>query len=268
MTLARRRRVVDRRSRPRLARRAVHPRLHGQPDVDATRRRSLRRRRVRGRAARAFPATARPSTTCSRRRGTTGRPRPRRPTNASRPRCEQGRRRRAVDGRHADRVARREPSGDRGHRRDQRRTVAPQAPEIVEMVKGMVDEGQTLMPGIGSDIAKPGVIESAYEGTPLKPLLSLIGAAEGVSERLGDVTCAVLIMTSPNDHVVDPERVRSARREGEWPCRARHARAELPRGDRRLRRRADPGASRRVREEGHGVAPAWARGDSGSSVCA
>jgi len=82
--------------------------------------------------------------------------------------------------------------------------VAPQAPEIVEMVRGMVDEGQTLMPGIGSDIAKPGVIESAYEGTPLKPLLSLIGAAEGVSERLGDVTCAVLIMTSPDDHVVDP----------------------------------------------------------------
>ena len=82
--------------------------------------------------------------------------------------------------------------------------VAPQAPEIVEMVKGMVDEGQTLMPGIGSDIAKPGVIESAYDGTPLKPLLSLIDAAEGVSERLGDVTCAVLIMTSPNDHVVDP----------------------------------------------------------------
>ena len=59
--------------------------------------------------------------------------------------------------------------------------VAPQAPEIVEMVKGMVDEGQTLMPGIGSDIAKPGVIESAYDGTPLKPLLSLIDAAEGVA---------------------------------------------------------------------------------------
>ena len=38
----------------------------------------------------------------------------------------------------------------------------------------------------------------------MKPLLSLIDAAEGVSERLGDVTCAVLIMTSPNDHVVDP----------------------------------------------------------------
>ena len=61
--------------------------------------------------------------------------------------------------------------------------VAPQAPEIVEMVKGMVDEGQTVMPGIGSDIAKPGVIESAYEGTPLEPLLSLIGRADQRSAR-------------------------------------------------------------------------------------
>ena len=67
--------------------------------------------------------------------------------------------------------------------------VAPQPPEVVEMVKGMVDEGETLMPGIGSDIAKPGVVESAYEGTPLKPLLSLVGVADGVSERLGDITC-------------------------------------------------------------------------------
>lgn len=82
--------------------------------------------------------------------------------------------------------------------------VAPQPAEIVEMVKGMVDEGQTVMPGIGSDIAKPDVVESAYEGTPLAPLLSLIGAAEQISDRLGEITCPVLIMTSPQDHVVDP----------------------------------------------------------------
>jgi carboxylesterase len=82
--------------------------------------------------------------------------------------------------------------------------VAPQPPEVVDMVKGMVDEGQTVMPGIGSDIAKPGVVESAYEDTPLAPLLSLVSAVEDVSARLGDITCPVLIMTSPNDHVVDP----------------------------------------------------------------
>jgi len=48
------------------------------------------------------------------------------------------------------------------------------AAEVMEMVKGMVAEGTELMPGIGSDIAEPGVGESAYDGTPLRPLLSLI----------------------------------------------------------------------------------------------
>ncbi len=60
------------------------------------------------------------------------------------------------------------------------------------------------MPGIGSDIAKPGVVESAYEGTPLEPLLSLVGVVDELGPRLGDITCPVLIMTSPQDHVVDP----------------------------------------------------------------
>ncbi|HTN78698.1 MAG TPA: alpha/beta fold hydrolase, partial [Acidimicrobiales bacterium] len=82
--------------------------------------------------------------------------------------------------------------------------VAPQQPEVVEMVKGMVGEGTKVMPGIGSDIAKPGVVESAYADTPLEPLLSLIGAVEDIGERLGDIACPVLIMTSPQDHVVDP----------------------------------------------------------------
>ncbi len=48
---SRRRRLVDRWSRSGLSRCAVHPRLHGQPDVDATRGRGVRRGRVRGRAA-------------------------------------------------------------------------------------------------------------------------------------------------------------------------------------------------------------------------
>jgi len=82
--------------------------------------------------------------------------------------------------------------------------VAPQQPEVVEMVKGMVDEGELVMPGIGSDIAKPGVVESAYESTPLKPLLSLVGVLDELGSKLGGITCPVLIMTSPQDHVVDP----------------------------------------------------------------
>ena len=41
--------------------------------------------------------------------------------------------------------------------------------EILDMVQGMIDEGTSVMPGIGSDIAEPDVVEPAYEGTPLGP---------------------------------------------------------------------------------------------------
>ena len=50
----------------------------------------------------------------------------------------------------------------------------PQAPEVVEMLQGMVDGGTDGDPGIGSDIADPDANESAYDGTPLAPLLSLV----------------------------------------------------------------------------------------------
>ena len=48
----------------------------------------------------------------------------------------------------------------------------PQPPDVIEMVKEMIAEGNEVMPGIGGDIADPDVVESAYSGTPLRPLLS------------------------------------------------------------------------------------------------
>src|SRR5687767_2099380 len=50
----------------------------------------------------------------------------------------------------------------------------PQAPEVVEMLRGMLADGTDVMPGIGSDIADPESKEEAYGGTPLRPLLSLV----------------------------------------------------------------------------------------------
>jgi carboxylesterase len=82
--------------------------------------------------------------------------------------------------------------------------VRPQADEIVDMVRGMVDEGQDRMPGIGSDIADPDAVESAYAETPLAPLLELMGGLAGLQAELSRITCPMLLMTSPNDHVVDP----------------------------------------------------------------
>jgi len=81
----------------------------------------------------------------------------------------------------------------------------PQPPEVMEMVHGMLDEGVDHMPGIGADIADPDVTESAYAETPLRPLASLVedGLAPMV-DRYGEITCPLLLLTSPQDHVVDP----------------------------------------------------------------
>ena len=81
----------------------------------------------------------------------------------------------------------------------------PQPPELLEMVEGMLAEGTEVMPGIGSDIADPDVSESAYEGTPLRCLLSLARDGIGpVSERYAGSSMPMLLITSRNDHVVDP----------------------------------------------------------------
>lgn len=81
-----------------------------------------------------------------------------------------------------------------------------QQPEgMAELVQQLLDSGQEVMDGIGSDIADPGSTESAYAGTPLRPLLTLMDAAGEFQQRLGRITCPTLILTSRNDHVVPPE---------------------------------------------------------------
>jgi carboxylesterase len=83
--------------------------------------------------------------------------------------------------------------------------VAPIDPAMLELVDQMIDAGETVAPGIGSDIADPDAKEDAYEGTPLAPLKSLAAACLDLQSSLGAITCPVLIMTSPNDHVVEPK---------------------------------------------------------------
>ena len=74
-----------------------------------------------------------------------------------------------------------------------------------EGVTAMLDTGAEYMDGIGSDIADPDSVESAYQQTPLKPLLSLLDAEEETLPNLGNITCPSLIITSKQDHVVPPE---------------------------------------------------------------
>ncbi len=83
---------------------------------------------------------------------------------------------------------------------------------VVSVPDGMRDavtevlaSGADRFQGIGSDIADPGSVESAYPETPLAPLLTMFDAADNLGERLSRLTSPLLIITSTQDHVVPPE---------------------------------------------------------------
>lgn len=85
------------------------------------------------------------------------------------------------------------------------------------------------VPGIGSDIAKPGADERAYDRVPLRALASFARLEAVVRADLARVTAPVLVMTSPVDHVVPPEcsravldGVSSTDREQVWLERSHH----------------------------------------------
>lgn len=78
------------------------------------------------------------------------------------------------------------------------------APGVTGLVGQLREAGVELVPGIGSDIAKEGAVESAYPLTPVQPLLDLHAALGPLAHDLGKIRCPVLLLTSPQDHVVEP----------------------------------------------------------------
>jgi carboxylesterase len=60
------------------------------------------------------------------------------------------------------------------------------------------------VPGIGSDIAKPGAVELAYDRTPLSALHSSVKGYAMVARDLPKITQPLLLMHSQQDHVVPP----------------------------------------------------------------
>jgi carboxylesterase len=82
--------------------------------------------------------------------------------------------------------------------------LAPPDADTIGFVQAMVDAGDEVAPGIGSDIAMEGAVEAAYAGLPLRAALSLFAAAAEVEAELESLTCPVLVFTSVQDHVVDP----------------------------------------------------------------
>jgi carboxylesterase len=82
--------------------------------------------------------------------------------------------------------------------------LAAEAGQLKDILRAGVDNGQDTMPGMSSDIAAPGVTELAYAEWPLRPLLSLFDAVDDLQPSLGSIGVPLLLLTSPQDHVVPP----------------------------------------------------------------
>lgn len=77
--------------------------------------------------------------------------------------------------------------------------------EMAVAVEGMLASGMEVMDSIGGDIADPDADEASYDATPLRALLTMIMAGEQVRERLPEINVPALVITSRQDHVVNPE---------------------------------------------------------------
>ncbi len=82
--------------------------------------------------------------------------------------------------------------------------LATEPAGVRDLVQAMLDSGETVMDAIGSDIAKPDVVESSYPATPLAPLMSMFEAADDLARAYDAISCPVLVCNSPQDHVVPP----------------------------------------------------------------
>lgn len=83
--------------------------------------------------------------------------------------------------------------------------VDPPAESFRDVMRGLLDQGVEVAPGVGSDIAKEGATENAYLGAPVAAALSLFEGVDEVAAKLADIHCPVLLMQSRNDHVVPSE---------------------------------------------------------------
>ena len=84
--------------------------------------------------------------------------------------------------------------------------VRLESPELAALA--LVAAAPATIPGIGSDIKKPGVRELAYDAVPV-PCIAEIHALVGVTySLLPCITCPTLVVTSREDHVVPPDNAR------------------------------------------------------------
>ena len=80
--------------------------------------------------------------------------------------------------------------------------IDPPAESFRDVLRGALQGGTEVFPGVGSDIARAGRVELAYPETPVAAVLSLFDGIDAVAADLAAIACPVLVFTSRHDHVV------------------------------------------------------------------
>jgi carboxylesterase len=76
--------------------------------------------------------------------------------------------------------------------------------DVAALLREQLEAGTDRFPSIGGDVADPAAREKAYDATPLAGLVSLHEGTKALRDDLGKIASPMLLMTSTQDHVVDP----------------------------------------------------------------
>ena len=82
---------------------------------------------------------------------------------------------------------------------------------LVEAAEQTLANSQTFLQGVAGDVADPNSKELGYDRVPAATVRPLMEGVAEVKSRLGEIKCPVLILHSPQDHVVGPGSVRAMR---------------------------------------------------------
>ena len=81
---------------------------------------------------------------------------------------------------------------------------APAEPSAREGLEQLVAQGVARMPGPGNDVADTSQTELAYSEVPPAQYVSLVDALDALQADLPKIHCPSLVITSEQDHVVQP----------------------------------------------------------------
>ena len=82
---------------------------------------------------------------------------------------------------------------------------------LVEAAEQALARSETFLQGVAGDVADPNSKELGYDRVPAATVRPLMEGVAEVKSRLGEIKCPVLILHSPQDHVVGPGSVKAMR---------------------------------------------------------